>query len=180
MKATGIVRRIDDLGRVVIPKEIRRTLRIRESDPLEIFTDREGEIILKKYSPIGELSTFAKEYAEALAQAAGCMACITDRDQVIAAAGSGSREFADRRIHSELEAMIADRKNVCVTEKKFVKIIEDDNMEYSSQAIYTITCAGDAVGSVLLLDKTGGKRFTETEEKLALAASGFLGRQMEQ
>lgn len=180
MKATGIVRRIDDLGRVVIPKEIRRTLRIRESDPLEIFTDREGEIILKKYSPIGELNTFAKEYAEALAQAAGCMACITDRDQVIAAAGSGSREFADRRIHSELEAMIADRKNVCATEKKFVKIIEDDNMEYSSQAIYTITCAGDAVGSVLLLDKTGGKRFTETEEKLALAASGFLGRQMEQ
>ena len=156
MKATGIVRRIDDLGRVVIPKEIRRTLRIRESDPLEIFTDREGEIILKKYSPIGELSTF------------------------IAAAGSGSREFADRRIHSELETMIADRKNVCVTEKKFVKIIEDDNMEYSSQAIYTITCAGDAVGSVLILDKTGNRKFTETEEKLALAASGFLGRQMEQ
>ena len=180
MKATGIVRRIDDLGRVVIPKEIRRTLRIRESDPLEIFTDREGEIILKKYSPIGELSTFAKEYAEALAQAAGCIACITDRDQVIAAAGSGSREFADRRIHSELVTMIADRKSVCVTEKKFVKIVEDDTMEYSSQAIYTITCAGDAVGSVLLLDKTGGKKFTETEEKLALAASGFLGRQMEQ
>lgn len=180
MKATGIVRRIDDLGRVVIPKEIRRTLRIRESDPLEIFTDREGEIILKKYSPIGELSTFAKEYAEALAQAAGCIACITDRDQVIAAAGSGSREFADRRIHSELETMIADRKNVCVTEKKFVKIMEDDNMEYSSQAIYTITCAGDAVGSVLILDKTGNRKFTETEEKLALAASGFLGRQMEQ
>ena len=180
MKATGIVRRIDDLGRVVIPKEIRRTLRIRESDPLEIFTDREGEIILKKYSPIGELSTFAKEYAEALAQAAGCIACITDRDQVIAAAGSGSREFADRRIHSELETMIADRKNVCVTEKKFVKIIEDDNMEYSSQAIYTITCAGDAVGSVLILVKTGNRKFTETEEKLALAASGFLGRQMEQ
>ena len=117
MKATGIVRRIDDLGRVVIPKEIRRTLRIRESDPLEIFTDREGEIILKKYSPIGELSTFAKEYAEALAQAAGCIACITDRDQIIAAAGSGAREFVDRRIHSELEGMIGTGK-MSVSQKR--------------------------------------------------------------
>ena len=83
MKATGIVRRIDDLGRVVIPKEIRRTLRIRESDPMEIFTDREGQIILKKYSPIGELNMFAKEYTEALAQAAGCIACIADKDQIL-------------------------------------------------------------------------------------------------
>ena len=91
MKATGIVRRIDDLGRIVIPKEIRRTLRIRESDPLEIFSDREGEIILKKYSPIGELNTFAREYVEALVQTTGLAACITDRDLVVAAAGSGSR-----------------------------------------------------------------------------------------
>ena len=80
MKATGIVRRIDDLGRVVIPKEIRRTLRIREGDPLEIFTDREGEIILKKYSPIGELGSFAKQYADVLAQGTGQIVCITDRD----------------------------------------------------------------------------------------------------
>ena len=90
MKATGIVRRIDDLGRVVIPKEIRKTLRIKEGTPLEIFTDREGEIILKKYSPIGELNVFAKEYAEALAQSSGMVACITDHDQVVAAAGQGS------------------------------------------------------------------------------------------
>ncbi len=92
MKATGIVRRIDDLGRVVIPKEIRRTLRIKEGTPLEIFTDKEGEVILKKYSPIGELSVFAKEYAEALAQTTGMIACITDHDQVVAASGQGSRE----------------------------------------------------------------------------------------
>ena len=116
MKATGIVRRIDDLGRVVIPKEIRRTLRIRESDPLEIFTDREGEIILKKYSPIGELGNFAKEYAESLAQVAGCMVCICDHDQVIAAAGSGSKEYLGKRIHSELEDVIADRGNDVVTD----------------------------------------------------------------
>ena len=135
---------------------------------------------MKKYSPIGELSTFAKEYAEALAQAAGCIACITDRDQIIAAAGSGAREFVDRRIHSELEGMIADRKNVCITEKKFVKIVEEDKLEYSSQVIDTITCAGDAVGSVLILEKAGGRTFGETEQKLAQAAAGFLGRQMEQ
>lgn len=91
MKATGIVRRIDDLGRVVIPKEIRRTLRIREGDPLEIFTDREGEIILKKYSPIGELGTLAKIYAESLSQTLGCTVCITDTDQVVAASGSGKK-----------------------------------------------------------------------------------------
>ena len=89
MKATGIVRRIDDLGRVVIPKEIRRTLRIREGDSLEIFTDRQGEIILKKYSPIGELSRFAKDYAESLATTLGSTVCITDHDQIIAAAGYG-------------------------------------------------------------------------------------------
>ena len=96
MKATGIVRRIDDLGRVVIPKEIRRTLRIREGDPLEIFTDREGEIILKKYSPIGELGAFAKEYAESLAQTAGHITCIVDKDQIIAVSGGGKKEFFEK------------------------------------------------------------------------------------
>ena len=180
MKATGIVRRIDDLGRVVIPKEIRRTLRIRESDPLEIFTDREGQIILKKYSPIGELGTFSKEYAEALAQAAGCLVCITDRDQVISAAGPGSRDFSEKTIHRDLEDLIADRKALCITEKNFVKVLEDDRTEYGSQVLHTITCAGDAVGCVAILEKAGGRKFTETEQKLAQAAAGFLGRQMEQ
>ena len=180
MKATGIVRRIDDLGRVVIPKEIRRTLRIRESDPLEIFTDREGEIILKKYSPIGELGNFAKEYAESLAQVAGCMVCICDHDQVIAAAGSGSKEYLGKRIHSELEDVIADRGNDVVTDKGFLKVVEDDRYDYSSQAYSTITCAGDSIGIVILLGREGGRAFTETELKLAQAPSGFLGRQMEQ
>ena len=106
MKATGIVRRIDDLGRVVIPKEIRRTLRIKEGTPLEIYTDREGEIILKKYSPIGELSTFAKEYAEVLSQTTGMVSCITDHDQVIAAAGQGSKEYVGKEISSELEEVM--------------------------------------------------------------------------
>ena len=97
MKATGIVRRIDDLGRVVVPKEIRRTLRIREGDPLEIFTDREGEIILKKYSPIGELSAFAKQYAESLSQVLECLVGICDMDQVVAECQSrGKKVCTDR------------------------------------------------------------------------------------
>ena len=113
MKATGIVRRIDDLGRVVIPKEIRRTLRIKEGTPLEIFTDREGEVILKKYSPIGELSIFAKEYVEALAQTTGMTACITDHDQVVAASGHGSREYEGKGISRELDRVIAEREMKC-------------------------------------------------------------------
>ena len=98
MKATGIVRRIDDLGRVVVPKEIRRTMRIREGDPLEIYTDREGEIILKKYSPIGEMGIFAKQYADTLGQATGHIVCISDRDQVIAAAGTAKKDIIEPRI----------------------------------------------------------------------------------
>ncbi len=108
------------------------------------------------------------------------MACIADRDQIIAAAGSGSKEFADKRIHRELEEVIADRKNVCLQKEKCIKIVEDDRTEYGTQVIDTITCAGDAVGAVLILEKAGGRKFSETEEKLAQAAAGFLGRQMEQ
>ena len=103
MKATGVVRRIDDLGRVVIPKEIRRTLRIKEGDPLEIFTDKEGEIILKKYSPIGELSEFASEYAETLTKTTGHIACITDKDTVIAVSGASKKEWLEENIIRELE-----------------------------------------------------------------------------
>lgn len=129
MKATGIVRRIDDLGRVVIPKEIRRTLRIRESDPLEIFTDREGEIILKKYSPIGELGSFAKEYAEALSSSSGHSVCITDRDQVIAAAGGIKRDLIGSPVTGALEAIMNEREHVLLNPPSgtHIKITRDDS-----------------------------------------------------
>ena len=117
MKATGIVRRIDDLGRVVIPKEIRKTLRIKEGTPMEIYTDREGQIILKKYSPIGELNTFAREYVEALVQTTGLAACITDRDLVVAAAGSGSRELEGKEISRELDMVISGREGKMIDGK---------------------------------------------------------------
>lgn len=182
MKATGIVRRIDDLGRVVVPKEIRRTLRIREGDPLEIFTDREGEIILKKYSPIGELSQFAGQYAESLAQTTGHLVCITDRDHVIAAAGSGKREFEGKPISRQLEEVIEERRTIIAEQgdSKFIKITMDDNGEYRSQAVSTIICEGDAIGAVIMYDKDEKTHMGETESKLAITAAGFLGRQMEQ
>ena len=131
MKATGIVRRIDDLGRVVVPKEIRRTLRIREGDPLEIFTDREGEIILKKYSPIGELSAFAGQYAESLAQTTGCLVCICDMDQVVAAAGSGKKELTDKYISSQLMKLLGERTATTFPgqEKASVKIVSEQEGE---------------------------------------------------
>ena len=182
MKATGIVRRIDDLGRVVIPKEIRRTLRIRESDPLEIFTDREGEIILKKYSPIGELGSFAKEYAEALASASGHGVYITDRDQVIAAAGGIRRETIGAPVTGQLEAVMNERENILIEpqSRKQIKITNEDKDESMPQVISPILCEGDVIGSVILRGKDNSRRMGETEQVLAKCAAGFMGRQMEQ
>ena len=182
MKATGIVRRIDDLGRVVVPKEIRRTLRIREGDPLEIFTDREGEIILKKYSPIGELGQFAGQYAEALAQSSGCLVCITDRDHVIAAAGSGKKDFEGKPISKQMETAIEERESSVAgkNEKNYKKITLDDRDEHHAQAVSTIICEGDAIGAVILSQKEEKEKLGHTELKLAMVAAGFLGRQMEQ
>ncbi|QUI20827.1 stage V sporulation protein T [Vallitalea pronyensis] len=183
MKATGIVRRIDDLGRVVIPKEIRRTLRIREGDPLEIFTDKDGEIILKKYSPIGELGTFAKQYAEALAQTTGHTICISDKDQVIAVSGGSKREFLEKQISKELEEAITERETILANkdEKKFIDILYDNgNEEYISEVITPIISEGDAIGAVIFLSKDSKAKMGEVETKLAHSAAGFLGKQMEQ
>ncbi|MDO4336852.1 MAG: stage V sporulation protein T [Eubacteriales bacterium] len=182
MKATGIVRRIDDLGRVVIPKEIRRTLRIKEGTPLEIFTDREGEVILKKYSPIGELSIFAKEYAEALSQTTGLVSCITDHDQVVAAAGQGSKEYNGKEISKELEETISAREGKCLNanEKGRIPVVEEQREVPYAQTIQPIICAGDAIGAVILMGKSEKDVFGDSERKLVQTAAGFLGRQMEQ
>lgn len=181
MKATGIVRRIDDLGRVVIPKEIRRTLRIREGDPLEIFTDREGEIILKKYSPIGELGSFAKEYADSLAQTAGHITCIVDKDQIIAVSGGPKRELMDKHISLQMEKAINARGTVISSrnEASFVPVLEEDLEDvYSHELIAPIIAEGDVLGAIVFL--SAEKRMGDMENKLAQTAAGFLGKQMEQ
>lgn len=181
MKATGIVRRIDDLGRVVVPKEIRRTLRIREGDPLEIFTDKEGEIILKKYSPIGELSAFAKQYAESLSQMLGCLAGICDMDQVVAAAGNGKKELQDENITRELGEFLKERKtrNAKAGEKKYVPVVSKTE-PYSQEVISPILCAGDVIGAVLLMNMDQKDLFEEREICLAEYTAKVLGKQMEQ
>lgn len=180
MKATGIVRRIDDLGRIVIPKEIRRTLHIRESDPLEIFTDKEGEIILKKYSPIGEMGTFAKQYAESMAQVSGHIAMISDRDQFIAVAG-GMKSLIGKSISRELEEKINHRESVIAAkgDRNFIQICNDAE-EFYHEAISPIICEGDVIGSVILLEMDHKAKMGEVEQKLIQSAAGFLGRQMEQ
>jgi AbrB family transcriptional regulator (stage V sporulation protein T) len=181
MKATGIVRRIDDLGRVVVPKEIRRTLRIREGDPLEIFTDREGEIILKKYSPIGELGQFAKQYADSLNQTTGHIVAITDKDMFIAASGPTKKDLLTKSISHELEEVINERESIIAgkEDKNYVRITNEDD-EFTYQVIHPIISEGDAIGAVIILTKDAKVKFGEMENKLASTAAAFLGRQMEQ
>ena len=181
MKATGIVRRIDDLGRVVIPKEIRRTLRLREGTPLEIFTDREGEIILKKYSPMVELTAFASQYAESMAQTTGMMVCITDRDQVIAVAGGPKKDLLQKNISRQLEHSIHERETIVAgrDDKQFVPVTADEIEGVTAEVIAPIICEGDAIGAVALLSREPKTKVGDMEIKLVGTAAGFLGRQME-
>ncbi|CAH8704336.1 stage V sporulation protein T [Paenibacillus thiaminolyticus] len=180
MKATGIVRRIDDLGRVVIPKEIRRTLRIREGDPLEIFVDRDGEVILKKYSPIGELGDFAKEYAESLYESTGHITMISDRDTIIALAGGSKKEFLDKQIGMLLENCMDNRKSVLETNSGNYEIVKDHQETLSSFVAAPIVSGGDPIGTVVLLNRDDSIKMGQMEVKMAETAAGFLGKQMEQ
>ncbi len=184
MKATGIVRRIDDLGRVVIPKEIRRTMRIREGDPLEIYTDREGEVIFKKYSPIGELAAFASQYAETLYKTCSLSVIISDRDAVIACAGVSKKEYSDKMISKELEEIIEKRAlYVCREDSEPVPVLSEGGNHYVRCAMPIIS-EGDIVGCVaavseLPFDTRREIPSNEVEAKLVLTAAGFLGRQLE-
>ncbi len=180
MKATGIIRRIDDLGRVVVPKELRRTLRIHEGDPIEIFTNREGEIILKKYSQMGELSEFASAYADALGQTLGHAVVITDRDQVIAVCGLAKKEWLQKSISTELLRAIQERKSVVAKkeEKTFVPLIEE-NTDVLAEAVVPILSEGDAIGAVSVVTKDEKGNIGEVERKVAASAAAFLGKQLE-
>ncbi len=183
MKATGIVRRIDDLGRVVIPKEIRRTMRIREGDPLEIYTDREGEVIFKKYSPIGELASFAAQYAETLHKACNLSVIITDRDAVIASSGVPKKDYAERPLSENLESIIEGRGMYVWREGSEKLYAVDGTSQYISCAMPIIT-EGDIIGCVVSLAEVNGERSkdlssSDLESKLVLTAAGFLGRQLE-
>ena len=157
MKATGIVRRVDELGRLVIPKEIRRTMRLAEGTPL------------------------AKQYAESVAQTMNQKVAVSDRDQIIAVAGGGKRELLGKTISRQLEEMIINRENSIQAglDKKTIPLISGDEDSYSAQAIYPICCEGDCIGAVILYSRENQTHFSETEYKAAACAASFLGKQME-
>ena len=179
MKATGIVRRIDDLGRIVIPKEIRRTLRIREGDALEIFTDAQGGVIFKKYSPVGELSTFASQYAEVLNRIAGLPMVICDRDHVVAAAGVSRKEYLERRVTPELEECVQTRRTY--VESAGEKLIPVEGIDRPAEIVCPILASSDVTGSVVVLHPEDGDPVpAESGAKMAQVAAAFLGKQMEE
>ncbi|HEY0828782.1 MAG TPA: stage V sporulation protein T [Bacilli bacterium] len=180
MKATGIVRRIDDLGRVVIPKEIRRTLRIREGDPLEIFVDRDGEVILKKYSPIGELGTFAKEYAESLYESTSHITMISDRDNMIAVSGASKKEYMDKQIGQMIENSMENRKTLLENTTGQYELCKDLPETFSAIVIAPIIAGGDPIGAVIMISKDEGTKMGQMEVKMSETAAGFLAKQMEQ
>jgi AbrB family transcriptional regulator (stage V sporulation protein T) len=179
MKATGVVRRIDDLGRVVIPKEIRKTLRIKEGDPLEIFTAKDGEVILKKYSPIGELNEFSQEYAETLGETLGHGVIVTDLDSIIAVSKLPKKDYKEKSISKELEQLIENRTTNYVKDNKLISLHKDDSMEYLSQIIMPIvSTSGDCIGSICLVSKDASG-LNESDEKLLKVAANFLGKQVQ-
>ena len=175
MKATGIVRRIDDLGRVVIPKEIRRTMRIREGDPLEIYTSKDGEVIFKKYSLMGGVDEFAAQLCDTLSKSTGTSVAVTDRDSVIAAAGSARRDLIGKRISPQLEQIMEDR---AVPSERSVFVTESLD-RYCATIAAPIISEGDALGLVVFIGTEGESAAGETEYKLAQAIAGFLGKHME-
>lgn len=179
MKATGIVRRIDDLGRVVIPKEIRRTMRIREGDPLEIYTDKDGEVIFKKYSPMGELSAFATQMSETLSKTTGSSVAICDRDVIIALSGAPRKELVDKRVGEELEKLMEARQMYQYrTGDRKLPVVDGQERHYIGIAA-PILAEGDVSGCVMFMQGEGSGGTTETEYKLAQTVAAFLGKQME-
>ena len=180
MKATGIVRRIDDLGRVVIPKEIRRTMRIREGDPLEIFTDRDGEVIFKKYSPIGELSELAVTYCDVLIKSTEQAVVICDRDHCIAAAGIPKKEVLERRVTSALEDVMEGRRIFTFDAARNDSFNALEGIDRPVAIAAPIISAGDIAGAVVFLGDAQNPAPTPSDIKLATVAAGFLGKNMEE
>ncbi len=180
MKATGIVRRIDELGRVVIPKEIRRTQRIRRGDPLEIFTTGDGEVIFKKYSPVGEMSGVAAQYVDVLSRNFALTAFISDRDRILVAAGSGKRDLTDRSVSPPLEKLMESRKSYQSDGSPEQVLFPCENSTRSLLCVCPIIAAGDVTGSVGLLSEDKTARPDPAQQKAVAVAAAFLAKQMEE
>ena len=179
MKATGIVRRVDDLGRIVIPKEIRRTLRIREGDPLEIYTEKDGGVIFRKYSPMGDLQDFAAQLCEAIGSNTGCIAAVSDRDSIIALSGAPKRELMDKPNSQELDRLMEQRKNYRYVQGDTPLKVAEGSDKYHLGVAAPILSQGDLMGCVMLLLGEGSAPLAEADQRLAQTVAGFLGKQME-
>ena len=179
MKATGIVRRIDDLGRVVIPKEIRRTMRIREGDPLEIYTDKEGGVIFKKYSLMGGLGDFTGQMCETINKTTGRVAVITDRDSCIAVSGVPRRELSEKRISPELEGLMEGRQIYQYRPGERAMPLCEEGDKYTVATAAPILSEGDVLGCVVFVGTEDQRSAGEVEFKLAQTIAGFLGKHME-
>ncbi len=179
MKATGIVRRVDDLGRIVIPKEIRRTLRIREGDPLEIYTEKDGGVIFRKYSPMGDLQDFASQMCEAIGESFGGIAAVSDRDSIIALSGAPKRELVDKPNSQDLERIMDSRRSYRYNPGESLMKVTDSSEKYHLGVAAPILCQGDLMGCVMLLMGEDQTPLQEADRKLAQTVAGFLGKQME-
>lgn len=179
MKATGIVRRVDDLGRIVIPKEIRRTLRIREGDPLEIYTEKDGGVIFRKYSPMGDLQEFAAQMCESIGSATGHIAAVTDRDSIIALSGAPKRELMDKPNSPELDRLMEQRRNYRYQAGETLIRASEGSDKYHLGVAAPILSQGDLMGCVMLLIQENDQPLHEADQKLAQTVAGFLGKQME-
>ncbi len=179
MKATGIVRRVDDLGRIVIPKEIRRTLKIREGDPLEIYTEKDGGVIFRKYSPMGELQDFAAQICEAIGTNTGHVAAVCDRDSIIALSGAPKRELMDKPNSPELDKLMESRRNYRYVAGDTKLRAAEGSDKYHLGVAAPILSQGDLMGAVVLLMPENGTPLNESDQTLAQTVAGFLGKQME-
>jgi AbrB family transcriptional regulator (stage V sporulation protein T) len=180
MKATGIVRKIDDLGRIVIPKEIRKGLRIRVGDPLEIYVEKNGEIILKKYAPMGDLLTISEQYADTIFSTVGFSVCITDTDTVIAVSGCPKKDYLDKEINESVLKIMDERLVWSTKDDATIKIVKGEGTtKYASQLIAPIISDGDVIGSIILFSLDFAKKVTEVELKIVQSAATFLSKQMD-
>lgn len=179
MKATGIVRRVDDLGRIVIPKEIRRTLKIREGDPLEIYTEKDGGVIFRKYSPMGDLQDFAAQICDSIGANTGRIAAVADRDSIIALAGAPKRELVDKPNSQELEKLMEQRKNYRYMPGENLIRASEGSDKYHLGVAAPILSQGDLMGCVMMLLGEDATPLQESDQKLVQTVAGFLGKQME-
>ena len=181
MKATGIVRRIDELGRVVIPKEIRRTLRIREGDPLELFTDRD-ELMLKKYSPIASVERFAEGTAKSLNEQSGYLAAISDNDVILSAAGNGKKDLIGKTVSEKLTEIMQSRRSFLANKAEggeVCPVAEGEEARYTAEIVVPIVAGGDCLGSVILLSVDEKTVMEGAAVKLARLTVDIIANQFE-